>query len=230
MSVAELFAGVGSVTPPGSAMAAVLTSVPVAAGEIVPVTVNVAVPLDSSVTDALIEPEPEAGHVDPDEAAHVHATPVRDAGIVSVTVAAVTVEGPAFVATTVYVIGEPGTAVVAPSVFVITKSAVGVRVSVSVAVLLPGVRSVTPEPVETVAVLANEPVAPGATVPMTVKVAVALTGRSTVALMLPVPDAGHTAPPVVVQVHVAPVSATGNVSATLDAGAADGPALEATMV
>ena len=127
-------------------------------------------------------------------------------------------------------IDEPGTAVVAPSVFVITRSAVGVRVSVSVAVLFAGVGSVTPAPTETVAVLANEPVAPGATVPLTVNVAVALTGRSTVALMLPLPDAGHAAPPVVVQVHVAPVSATGNVSVTLDAGAADGPALEATIV
>ena len=101
VSVAELFAGVGSVTPPGRAMAAELTSDPVAAGEIVPVTVNVAVPLDNSVTDALIEPAPDAGHVDPDAAAHVHVTPVSDAGIVSVTVAAVTVEGPAFEATIV---------------------------------------------------------------------------------------------------------------------------------
>ena len=37
----------------------------------------------------------------PPEAAHVHATPVSDAGMVSVTVAAVTVDGPALVTTIV---------------------------------------------------------------------------------------------------------------------------------
>jgi hypothetical protein len=101
VSVAELFAGVGSVAPPGSAIEAVLASDPVALDEIVPVTVNVAVPLESRVTDALIEPEPEAGHDEPDDAAHVQVTPLSDAGIVSVTVAAVIVDGPAFEATIV---------------------------------------------------------------------------------------------------------------------------------
>jgi hypothetical protein len=230
VSVAELLAGVGSVAPPGRAMLAVFASDPVAVDEIVPVTVNVAVPLDNRVTEALIEPEPEAGHVDPDDAAHVHVTPVSEAGIVSVTVAAVMVEGPALEATIVYVTDEPGTAVVAPSVLVTTRSAVGVNESVSVAELLPEAGSVMPAPTETVAVLVSEPVAPGATVPLTVNVAVPPTGRSTEALMLPLPDAGHVAPPLTEQVHVAPVSAAGNVSVTFDAGAADGPAFDATIV
>jgi hypothetical protein len=73
----------------------------VALAAIVPVTVNVAVPLGNSVTKALIEPAPEAGHVDPADAAQVHVTPERLAGIVSVTVAATIVEGPEFDATIV---------------------------------------------------------------------------------------------------------------------------------
>jgi hypothetical protein len=96
-----LFAGVGSVVPPGRAMLAVLATDPVALAEMVPVTVNVAVPPVSSVTEALIDPEPDAGHVEPDEATQVHVTPLSDAGIVSVTVAAVIVDGPAFEAATV---------------------------------------------------------------------------------------------------------------------------------
>ena len=102
--------------------------------------------------------------------------------------------------------------------------------SVSVAVLLPEAGSVTPAPTEAVAVFVSEPVAPAATVALTVKVAVAPTGRSTLALMLPLPDAGHAAPPVVEQVHVAPVRVAGKVSVTFEAGADDGPALETTTV
>ena len=117
----------------------------------------------------------------------------------------------------------PGTSVSAPSVLVITRSAVGVSVSVSVAALLPGAGSVTPAPTDTVAVLASEPVAPAETVAVTVNVAVPPTGRSTAALMLPLPDAGHVAPPAAEHVHVAPVRLAGKVSATLEAGAADGP-------
>ena len=112
----------------------------------------------------------------------------------------------------------------------ITRSAVGFSVSVSVAVLLPDAGSVTPAPTDAVAVLVSEPVAPAATVALTVKVAVLPTGRSTLALMLPLPDAGHAAPPVVEHVHVASVSVAGKLSLTFEAGAADGPAFETTMV
>jgi len=111
------------------------------------------------------------------------------------------------------------------------RSACGVNVSLSVAVLFAGVGSVMPDPTETDAVFDNDPVAPGATTPATVNVVVPPTGRLTVALMLPMPDtAGHVAPPVVVHVHVAAVSAAGNVSVMVEPGAADGPALEATIV
>ena len=62
----------------------------------------------------------------------------------------------------------PGITVVTPSVFVIERSAVGLRVSVSVAVLLPGVGSVMPPGAVTVAVLARVPVAVAETVAFTV--------------------------------------------------------------
>jgi hypothetical protein len=101
VSLAVLFAGVGSVDPPGSATVAVFVNDPVALAAIVPLTVNVAVPLGNSVTKALIEPEPEAGHVDPADAVQVHVTLESDAGIVSATVAPTMVDGPEFDATIV---------------------------------------------------------------------------------------------------------------------------------
>ena len=94
MSVAELLAGVGSVTPPGAAIAAVLTRFPVAEALIVPVTVNVAVPPTGRSTEALMLPLPLAGQVAPPLAEQVQVTPESAAGIVSVTVAAVTADGP----------------------------------------------------------------------------------------------------------------------------------------
>ena len=56
----------------------------------------------------------------------------------------------------------PGTAVVTPSEFVMPRLAFGASVSVSVALLLPGVGSVTPAGADTVAVLASDPVADAA--------------------------------------------------------------------
>ena len=58
--------------------------------------------------------------------------------------------------------------VATPSVFVIDRSAVGLRVSVSVAELLPGVGSVTPPGAVTVAVFASVPVAVAESVAVTV--------------------------------------------------------------
>jgi hypothetical protein len=78
--------------------------------------------------------------------------------------------------------------------------------------------------------LASEPVAPAASVAVMEKVVLAPTGRSTVALMLPVPDAGHVAPPADVHVHVAPLSAAASTSVTLEEGAAEGPLFVATIV
>jgi hypothetical protein len=100
-SVAVLFAAVGSVTPAGGAIVAVLTRVPVAAAATVPVTVNVTEAPTGKFTEAPMLPPPLAGQVPPAVPAHVHVTPFNVAGIVSATVAAVTAEGPALLATTV---------------------------------------------------------------------------------------------------------------------------------
>ena len=100
-SVAELLAGVGSETVPGNVMLAVLLIVPVAEAMTVAEIVNVAEPPGASVTEADTLPLPDAGHDDPALAEQVHVAPVSVAGIVSLTVAPVTVEGPGLDATTV---------------------------------------------------------------------------------------------------------------------------------
>src|SRR3954451_21516020 len=102
VSVAELLAGVGSVTDAGAETGAVFARVPVADAESVPVTVKVALPPGASVPVGLMLPVPDGeGQVEPAVAEHVHATPATAAGRVSATVAPVAVEGPPFVATTV---------------------------------------------------------------------------------------------------------------------------------
>ena len=113
---------------------------------------------------------------------------------------------------------------------VIDRSPVGVKVSVSVAVLLAGVGSVTEAGAAMVAVLATVPVALAEIVPVSVKVAVPPGARLTLALMLPLPDAGQLDPAVAVHVQVAPVIVAGKVSVTVAAVTDDGPALEATIV
>ena len=86
-------------------------------------------------------------------------------GNVSAIVAPVTSLRPLFVTTIVYVTVSPGIAVAWPSVLVIERSASGVSVSVSVALSLPELGSMA---LETVAVLANDPVALESIVPVTV--------------------------------------------------------------
>ena len=49
----------------------------------------------------LMLPEPEAAHVAPEEATHVHVADDNEAGSVSATVAPTTLDGPAFAATIV---------------------------------------------------------------------------------------------------------------------------------
>src|SRR5690242_5291795 len=110
------------------------------------------------------------------------------------------------------------------------RSACGFSVSVSVALLLPGVGSVVPAGAAIVAVLARLPVALALTVPASVNVAVPPTGMFTVAAMLPLPDAGPLAPPAYTAVQVAPVMVAGTVSATVAPVALLGPALLATIV
>ena len=102
VSVAELFAGVGSVTPPGAAMDAEFTRLPVAPATTVAEIVNVAVAPTGRSTVVLMFPPPLlATHEPPPDGTHVHVAPLRVAGIVSVTAAATTADGPALLATTV---------------------------------------------------------------------------------------------------------------------------------
>ena len=102
VSVAELFAVDGSVTPVGAAMVAVLLNEPVAPEAMLAVSEYVAVPPDNRFAVVLIEPEPEAApQLEPPDATHVHVALLNDAGSVSVMVASVTDDGPAFVATIV---------------------------------------------------------------------------------------------------------------------------------
>lgn len=231
VSVAELLAGVGSVTPPGAVIDAVLTRLPVVVATTVAEIVNVAVAPTGRSTVVLMLPLPLlAAHDPPPAGTQVHVAPLSVAGIVSATVAAITADGPELPATIVYVTAVPGTSVADPSVLVIDRSAVGFKVSVSVAELFAGVGSVTPPGAATVAVLTRLPVADAEIVAETVNVAEPPTGRSTEALMSPLPLAGQAAPLLAEHVQVTPVSAAGIVSATVAAVTADGPALLATIV
>ena len=114
---------------------------------------------------------------------------------------------------------------------VIDKSAVGVSVSVSAAVLFALFGSVTPEGGAMVTELVRVPEAVGETVAVSEKVAVPPTAKSTVALILPVPLAEPQLEPLdAVHVHVALVRVAGKLSATAAPETALGPLLLATMV
>src|SRR5262245_5415475 len=120
-----------------------------------------------------------------------------------------------------------------PSSLVIDRSALGIRGSVSVAVLLPGVGSVVPVGGLTVAVLVRRPVAEGLIWTVKVKVTVALTGRSTVVDRTPVPlSRPVTTPPPVAPANaqLPPVAKAGRGSDTLAPVTALGPWLVTTMV
>src|SRR5258708_18359281 len=108
--------------------------------------------------------------------------------------------------------------------------AADVRVSVSVAPLLPGFVSVAPAGAVTSVVFVNIPVAPDAIVARTVYVKVAPTGTFTVSLTWPVPDAVQLAMPVAIQVQDALVMAAGSVSVTLAPMASLVPVFDTTMV
>jgi hypothetical protein len=80
------------------------------------------------------------------------------------------------------------------------------------------------------AVFASVPVASGAMAALSVKVAVPLTSRSTLAPIEPEPDAGQEDPAEAEQVQVTPESDAGGVSETVAAVTAEGPPLPATIV
>ena len=87
------------------------------------------------------------------------------------------------------------------------------RVSVSVAVLLTVLGSVTPFGEVTVAVFEIEPVADALMVPVALYVTLLAAGILTVSLMLPLPLAEKpVAPPVSVAVNVTPVKVAANMS------------------
>src|SRR5689334_10123536 len=116
-----------------------------------------------------------------------------------------------------------------PSVLVIERSAKAPSASLSVALLLPGVGSVTPPGVVIVAVFDSVPVAAPEIVALAVKVTDPPAGRFTVSLMLPLPEAVQVPPPAPTQVQVL-VSDAGNVSATVAPVALLGPAFDAVIV
>src|SRR3954465_1914252 len=95
LSVSELLPGVGSVTPAGAVTVAVLLSVPVAAAEMVALTVYVTDPPDGRLTVLLMLPDPAAVQVPPPAPTQVQVA-VSEAGNVSATVAPVALLGPAF--------------------------------------------------------------------------------------------------------------------------------------
>ncbi len=113
----------------------------------------------------------------------------------------------------------------------IDRSAVGVNVSVSVAVLFAGVGSTMPAEGAAVAVLPTVPVAAASIAATIVKVAVEPTGKLTVMLIEPVPLAvEHPAPALGEHVHEVNEAPTGWMSVTTVAGALDGPLLATVTV
>src|SRR5437763_1561421 len=111
------------------------------------------------------------------------------------------------------------------------RSATGAGVSVSVALLLPGLGSVVPGGSDALVVLTRLPVALGLMAATTVKVAVPPTARLTLALMSPEPLAGPLEPvPVYVAVQAALVMPNGRASVTVAPVTALGPLLVTTIV
>src|SRR5437763_607689 len=98
----------------------------------------------------------------------VQAAPPYAAGKTSLTLAATASEGPPSATLHDALPTSPGTATVLPSVFVTDRSATGVKVSVSVSLLLPEVGSLVPLATAAEAVLLSVPVAALLTVPVTV--------------------------------------------------------------
>ena len=102
------------------------------------------------------------------------------------------------------------------------RLACGDNVSESVALLFPGVGSVTVADVATVAAFTSVPVAVAEMLQFAVYVTLPIFGKLTESLMLPEPDAVHVPPFAPPHVHVQ-ASDAGNVSETFDPGAALGP-------
>src|SRR6266496_379673 len=117
------------------------------------VTVELMLPLPLGAPHAVVTVPPLPALL----TAQVQAPNVNAAGAISVTVAPDTSLGPLLVTVIVYVVLPPGVTLATPSVLVIARSAIGVTVSVSVALLLPGFGSVVPAGAVTVAELDTLP-------------------------------------------------------------------------
>ena len=179
LSVAVLFAGVGSVTPPGAATVAVFTNVPVADALTAPVTVNVAVAPTGRSTAVTMLPLPlPAAHVhrrrahrpgDTTQRRRHRVTHHRRSHRRRTSIPRhhrVRHRSPPAPRQRTVRLGDRQIRRRAQRV------AIGRRV-------VAGVGSVTPPGAATVAVFTNVPVADALTAPVTVNVAVAPTGRST---------------------------------------------------
>ncbi len=138
-SVALLLAGVGSVTPTGAAMVAVLLRAP--APDTVPLAMNVTDAPAGRFTVVLMFPAPLAAQLAPAVALQVQVTPPSAAGKLSTTVAPTTAVGPLLVATIVYVTVAASLTLATPSVLVMLRSAVGVTGVLMVTLLLPATGS-----------------------------------------------------------------------------------------
>src|SRR5262245_43002686 len=104
----------------------------------------------------------------PERAVLVQVSLLKMPGKLSATVAPVSLLGPLLLTPHAFPTRRSSDLESLPSVLVIDRSPLGDRVSVSVAVLLPGVESVRMAGAVTVAVLTRSPVASAATVPVTV--------------------------------------------------------------
>ena len=96
-SVALLFEPLGSETVPGGFTVAVLLSVPAKELDVEPLAKKVTDPDARILTNALMFPEPDAGHDEPAVAEQDQDTPENCAGNESVTVAPTTAFGPKLV-------------------------------------------------------------------------------------------------------------------------------------
>src|SRR5262245_6746100 len=141
LSVSVALLSPGVVSPGGTATVAVLTRLTTwacAEGLIWARAVKVTVPPGNSVTVVLMLPVPLAwATLEPVEAAAVQLTAVKTDENTSLTCWSTAVLGPALLTTIVYVVLVPGTNDSTPSSLVMDRSAWGVRLSTSVAVLLP---------------------------------------------------------------------------------------------
>src|SRR5262249_49869834 len=181
LSVSLALLSSGVLSPGGTATVAVLVNEPVAAELIWATAEKVTEPPGSRVTVVRMLPVPLAlATLEPGEASAVQLTAGRGEGDRALTCCATAMLGPPLLTTMVYVVLPPGVTEVTPSSLVMDRSDWGARLSVSVALLLVGLVSVTPGGVLTEAVLARVPVAEGPTWAVKVKVTLALTGRSTV--------------------------------------------------